>query len=748
MSSVEDTAFLRSVDLFSGLDDSTLSRLQTRLSKVTLQAGEILFNAGDTGNDLYIVRAGELAVFTQRSGNKTRKVATITSGQCVGEMGLFMSGTRQATVRAESDAELCKLDRAAFQALLEEAPRLKSVFGRIIESRLPKLRAVLMDLFGGLDDNVFRDIESCLTWRRLLRGEVLFREGDAGDALYLIVHGRVQINVRSSGSGETRVLGELGRGEWVGEMSLLDNLPRSATVSALRDSDLLGLTRAGFDTVLERYPKLLVPVVKSLSRRLRGANTRSYHSAIPPTSLSVAIVPLTPLPPYFVETLADQLARDGKVIVLSAAAFDEVHGPGASRIGASDPRSPHLSSWLAQLEEDHRYVLYTADGEPSEWTERCLRHADRIVFSMVFDPESMPDQIRRWHGLPPVQARREILFWHPHGHSTLPRHTARLLRELPAERHHHLRLGEVDDIARLGRFLTNRSIGLVLSGGGARGFAHIGAYQALREAGIPIDRVIGTSMGGFIGALIACQYDLEDIVRHVRRVLVDRPNGFGYTLPLLSLFQVRRSEARLREVFDGCDIEDAWLQLCCCATNLSSSRLMLLNEGPLWRACRATTAVPGLCPPVFHQGDILVDGAVLDNVPVDVASELEPGPLITCDVTKARALTVDPSLDVAPSLPRLLWERMKWIGTSNAMPNIGTILTRSLDCTSRFRQESNRRMATLYLEPPVGDFGLLDMERIETFIDIGYRYTADQLAHLDLSSILEYRNCPDDLPDI
>ena len=173
---------------------------------------------------------------------------------------------------------------------------------------------------------------------------------------------------------------------------------------------------------------------------------------------------------------------------------------------------------------------------------------------------------------------------------------------------------------------------------------------------------------------------------------------------------------------------------------------MVLNEGPLWRACRATTAVPGLCPPVFHQGDVLVDGAVLDNVPVDVASELEPGPLITCDVTKARALTVDPALDAAPPLRRLLWDRLWRRGTAGSLPNIGTILTRSLDCTSRFRQESNRRMATLYFEPPVGDYGLLDMDRIDKFIDVGYRHVAEHLRQTDLNCVFDYRHEPEGVP--
>ena len=108
----------------------------------------------------------------------------------------------------------------------------------------------------------------------------------------------------------------------------------------------------------------------------------------------------------------------------------------------------------------------------------------------------MPAFKERATGLP------ELLLLHPHGRSeTLPEHFA--LRSGLFESHHHVRAGKPDDIRRLARFISGRAVGLVLAGGGARGFAHIGVIKALMEAGVPFDNLGGTSMGAIIAAGLA-----------------------------------------------------------------------------------------------------------------------------------------------------------------------------------------------------------------------------------------------------
>ncbi|MBT8445684.1 MAG: cyclic nucleotide-binding domain-containing protein, partial [Gammaproteobacteria bacterium] len=184
--SPENLEFLHAVELFSALDADGLQKLAESVELCSCAAGEVLFHEGDPGNDLFILKNGELGVFVQRGRGRQRRIGTVKPSQCVGEMGLFFAGTRLATVAAEQQSELLKLGRNAFQDLLQSNPSLRSVFGKIIEQRLPRLRVVLTELFGNIDDEVFRDIEQNLRWHRLQRGDTLFEQGDIGNELYLL----------------------------------------------------------------------------------------------------------------------------------------------------------------------------------------------------------------------------------------------------------------------------------------------------------------------------------------------------------------------------------------------------------------------------------------------------------------------------------------------------------------------------------------------------------------------------------
>ncbi|MCP5144162.1 MAG: cyclic nucleotide-binding domain-containing protein [Gammaproteobacteria bacterium] len=731
--------FLANINLFADVSRELLERVATATRTMHLGPGEVLFREGDPGTDIYFVRAGTLDILVDRGGAQSRRINVVGAGECVGEMGLFAAGNRLATVRAQSAVELIKLERTTFQQLLEDVPDLKSVLGRIIEQRLPKLRAVLHTLFGDVDDAVLREIEGSLSWRRLTRGGVLFREGDSGDELFMIVHGRLQVMVQSN-DGNARVVGELGPGEWVGEMTLLDEEPRSATVVAMRDTDLLGLSRSGFNTVVAKHPSVLLPMIKVLSKRLRQSNVQARQVSVPPTSLAIAVVPLTPLPRFFVEAITDEFARDGSVMVLSAAVFDDIHGEKASQTTADDPRSGHLSAWLSSNEDEHDYILYIGEGIESEWTRRCLRHADRVIYSIDYDPSQIRISAERLRQQELADVPKAAIFWHPSGTAALPARTTEAQEALGVRQHFHVQTGDIADVKRLGRYFMNRPIGLCMSGGGARGFAHIGVYRALTEAGIAVDRVGGTSIGAFIGTLIAARFPYEQIVERARHVLAEK-SAFGYTIPLLSLLQVENAERRLQQTFAGADFEDLWLHSFACSTNLTTSQLAVFRSGPVWRAIRASTAVPGLCPPVFIKGEVFVDGAVLDNMPVDVMAGDRVGPIIACDVTKSSDFKVSPMLESTPSAIGLMarrWSDRK--RDERSIPSVGDILMRTMDCTSRLRQQVNSKIAYSYLTPPVGDYRLLDMRHFDELVQAGYEYAADYIEKHGVDAVYHYRS--------
>jgi len=199
-----------------------------------------------------------------------------------------------------------------------------------------------------------------------------------------------------------------------------------------------------------------------------------------------------------------------------------------------------------------------------------------------------------------------------------PSDTARWLAHSAVADHHHLRDGHPEDMARLARMVTGTGYGLVLGGGGPRGFAHLGVLRALEEAGVPIDVVGGTSIGALMGAISAL--GMDDAERVARAVTAFTRSGrlVSPTLPLVALSSGRRVDRLLAEHLGPAMIEDLPQRFFCVSANLTTAEEVIHERGPLWPAVRASLSLPGIFPPVYADGHLLIDGGALDNVPVEV----------------------------------------------------------------------------------------------------------------------------------
>src|ERR1700678_43195 len=199
----------------------------------------------------------------------------------------------------------------------------------------------------------------------------------------------------------------------------------------------------------------------------------------------------------------------------------------------------------------------------------------------------------------------------------------RWLKRNDVAQHHHI-VGAAD-FGRVARLLTRRGVGLVLSGGGARGSAHLGVIRALREARVPIDFVGGASIGAIMAAGVAMGGSDEEMRLRYRRCFVDTNPVNDYTFPFVALTRGRKvSRLLAREYGDVC-IEDLRLPYFCVSANLTTGRVLEHREGRLADALRASVAIPGIMPPVFHDEGVLVDGAAINNLPVDIMRSHAPG---------------------------------------------------------------------------------------------------------------------------
>ncbi|MDB6013619.1 MAG: cyclic nucleotide-binding protein, partial [Gammaproteobacteria bacterium] len=300
----------------------------------------------------------------------------------------------------------------------------------------------------------------------------------------------------------------------------------------------------------------------------------------------------------------------------------------------------------------------------------------------------------------------------------------------PGTPHHHVT--SKADVPRVARILTGRGVGLVLSGGGARGFAHIGIVKALREADIPIDLVGGTSMGAILGAGVSLCWSIDELTDRFRRAFVDGKPLRDYTLPFVSLVSGRKVTRLLQHAFGDVTIEDLPLDFFCVSSNLTTGHSEVHRRGELWRWLRASVAIPGVLPPVVHKGELLVDGGTMNNLPVDAMRDLGRGPVIGCDVGADRAFTTDTD-DVDVPLP---WQLMRWMREKKHRPNIFQILWRAGMVNSNAMTAAHREKTDLLLQPPLAQIDMLNWKGFDRAIAAGYEYAVRRLEKLPLDSPL------------
>jgi predicted acylesterase/phospholipase RssA/CRP-like cAMP-binding protein len=583
-----------------------------------------------------------------------------------------------------------------------------------------QLAAHLAALFDSADPAALAELQADAEWVSLRGGDILFRRGDPGNAAYTVLSGRLRVIDDSAGE---RALNEIGAGEILGEMALLSAERRSATVLAVRDSLLARLPAAAFHRLIERQPAVLRRISALLGDRLRHHNAITGPARAVVRTLAVVPTGAGTGAAEFARRLAEALALRGATLHLDAPRVDRALGrDGIARCAEHDPASRRLVQWLNEQELAHRFVLYETDPAFSSWTERAVRQADHVVF--VADAAATPEPGEAEQGLAARwrsarAPRRSLVLLRDAGAPT-PRSTATFLAACEVDCHYHVSMDRAEDFARLARCLTGEGIGLVLGGGGARGFAHLGVLRALAEAEVPIDWVGGTSVGAIIAALVAQGLSPDEALARCRE---DFSSLKDPTLPVVALLAGRRIRAKLERVFGAAAIEDLPLPYLCVSTNLSRAAQTVHERGPLVRAIRASIALPGVLPPVSLGEDLHVDGGLVNNLPIDVmAAKPEIGTVLAVDVSAEVEMRAPANRELAASGWRMLWERIHPGDARNELPSIMSLLTRSALVASVYwtRERRAAEAASLYLRIPVADLRLLAFERIDEIVARGY----------------------------
>ncbi|MCF6329803.1 MAG: patatin-like phospholipase family protein, partial [Henriciella sp.] len=465
-------------------------------------------------------------------------------------------------------------------------------------------------------------------WFSLPAGWPLFKAGETSDSLFFVLTGSLGA-FKVMPDGRSEFIGHIRAGEPVGEMALFeggididgdgtpDDVAHGSSVYALRDSEVLEISRAGFDRLTKAEPEILTAMIRMILSRLREGTKRNRRTA-PKVFALVATSPTIDLR-LRAEALQDSLSKLG----VTSRIIEETEG------------DDKPSAFFDEIEANNQIIILTSSIGDNAWYRLSIRQADRIWVVARADARPsyplMPEDNSPAHSLKLV----DVLLIH-HGGQRIASKPADWLNASGGARIFHWRKVQGEDCDRLARTIAGRSVGVVFSGGGARAYAHIGVVRAMRELGIPIDFAGGTSMGAVIAACVAMGWSNDEIDYHIRSGFVDSNPLNDWNLPVVGMVRGRRVNKRLKEHFGEAEIGDLTMPFFAVSTNLTDGAYRVHRRGLLRHALRASISLPGILPPVVDNGEVLVDGGVLNNFPADVMREMQRGFVVGSDVTRVR----------------------------------------------------------------------------------------------------------------
>lgn len=393
------------------------------------------------------------------------------------------------------------------------------------------------------------------SWFALTGGERLFAAGDPSDTLYLVRSGRLGV-FHVETDQPPQLVGVIRPGEPVGEMAMVAGTPHTADVVALRDTEILALPREAFFEAARSEPDLLVELSRLMIHRARDRGVGAAEPSV------FGFVSARPRPiRAFVERIAAAVQAMGftcKVIDQSALSS--------------------AAEWFSRVEDDHDYVLYVAELDQTAWAELCARQVDRLFIvgsGLLAPPSDLPQRMGFGDGR---RLTDLILLRDPR--MNRPANTRVWLNVLQPDRWFHCVEGVETDSDRMARVITGTAVGLVLSGGGARAYCHMGAIKALEEARVPIDFVGGASMGAVVAAGPAMGWSFERLDFEIRRAFVESDPLSDLAFPIIAMSRARKVARLLERAYGDTDLADLCLPFFCVSSNLTSGRIEVHRAGP------------------------------------------------------------------------------------------------------------------------------------------------------------------------
>ena len=706
------------------------------------KANEIIFKKDSSKYcGAVIVKSGKIVIYDDITKSP---IDGFEAGEYFNISSLVFSRKRTFTATAKENSEIIFLEKSKMDSLMENDNEIGNILEKLSveEYDKGKLFGIFRGLYGNkMDYKSHKEIYRKGKWVFLEDNSNLFNYGEKSDSFYLLVTGLLKAYIPKK--GELIEVGEIYEGEVIGEMGILTNEARSASIFATRDSVVFKIDLEKANEIIMQYPLVLLQVATKIADRLRNVQ----HSNERHRTDIHSIVQLSKGKNHTNEiikigkSLIDSMNKFNRSIVVSSKDVNEILN--IESINAELERDkfyPALDDLVDNFTKENRYLLLLCDEEYTPWTTWCLAISDKNIFVVeesvgVSNTELLNKMNLNEKDIPiHLHDEKQLIIYHQSKNS-FPSKTSSIIEMLPKiSNHYHMSINNKNDSDRVSRLIAKKGIGLCLSGGGAKGNAHIGVYKALIEHNIPIDAVCGTSAGGIVASLIAFGYDPETIISRLKETY-KRKSFKEYTIPVTSIIATKKVIQDAIFLGNDMDIEDLWIPYFSIAVNISKSKLDVIDKGPVYKATRATAALPGILLPVIKDTSFLVDGGLINNMPGDIMLKKYGGKLISVSVSPQEDL--DAKFNDFPNqssyfIKKLLRMNKKF---PHEIPGLSNILMRSIFVASSNKIKEVIDLSDLFLDLQVKDVGLLEFEKIDESVEFGYEYAMKKLKNFDKSSL-------------
>ncbi|SOJ54753.1 putative NTE family protein [Mycobacterium simulans] len=544
-------------------------------------------------------------------------------------------------------------------------------------------------ILADIDDEQLERLSTTIDRRHVATNEWLFHAGEQSDSIYIVDSGRF-----AAIGADGHVIAEMASGDSIGDLGVIAGGVRSAGVRALRDGVVWRIAADTFTEVLETTPQMQSAMLRVMARMLR--ESRRAKASRRPRVIGVLSTGDTAAAPI-VDAIATRLGSHGRTAVV-AAPVDTIAG-----VQTYGEFVEAFSETLDRAEHSNDWVLMVADrGSSGLWRQYVGAQSDRLV--VLADHHSPPEEVDSLAAQRPVHlvtctAEPDPSWWD---------------RLAPVSHHP----ATEDGFGALARRIAGRSIGLVMAGGGARGFAHFGVYEELTRAGVVIDRFGGTSSGAIASAAFALGMDATDAIDAAREFMAYSDPLGDYTIPAVALTRGGRVNRLIEQFFGSTLIEHLPKGFFSVSADMITGDQIVHRRGPVSLAVRASISIPGLIPPVQHGEQMLVDGGLLNNLPADVMCADQDGDVICVDLRRtfvpSKGFGLLPSIVQPPGFVRRLFT-----GTDIALPPLQETLLRTFDLAASTANLRELPRVAAIIEPDVSKIGVLNFKQIDAALEAG-----------------------------